>query len=291
MTRESVLTFGPEGKLVGILTEPTERGADSDVAMVVLNAGIVHRVGPNRLHVRMARTVAREGLTVLRFDLAGIGDSEELGTAESVDEQCLTSIAAALDMLEARGISRFVLFGVCSGAEYAFRHAVRDDRVSAIAGADPPTMERSAKSYLVQAASVLVRPVVWYHMVTGRYGLMRRLRALRGPREATSRRRAALRRWIRAGLVTLVSRPARLLLIVTGTGGRRYNYPTQLFDLFPGAGLERVVTVTLLPKASHTFQGEADRRELLRELLAWLGEIGALEPGPIGSHREGDMPR
>ena len=40
-----------------------------------MNAGSIHRVGPNRSFVRMARRFADLGYPVLRMDLSGIGDS------------------------------------------------------------------------------------------------------------------------------------------------------------------------------------------------------------------------
>jgi hypothetical protein len=39
------------------------------------NAGMLHRVGPYRLHVRLARDLARMGFSSLRVDLADTGDS------------------------------------------------------------------------------------------------------------------------------------------------------------------------------------------------------------------------
>ena len=43
--------------------------------IVIFNAGAVHRVGPNRMTVTLARRLAAMGLPSLRFDLEGLGDS------------------------------------------------------------------------------------------------------------------------------------------------------------------------------------------------------------------------
>ena len=42
---------------------------------VFLSAGLLHRVGPHGLHVRLARELAQMGFSSLRVDLAGTGDS------------------------------------------------------------------------------------------------------------------------------------------------------------------------------------------------------------------------
>jgi alpha/beta superfamily hydrolase len=67
--------FGRTRSLVGIITDPPEAERDPQrPAIVCLNAGIIHRVGPHRLYVKMARTLAAMGFVVLRFDFSGIGD-------------------------------------------------------------------------------------------------------------------------------------------------------------------------------------------------------------------------
>ena len=50
-------------------------GGRSSVAVVLLNAGLIHRSGPFRLYTRLARKLAKSGYIVLRFDLPGIGDA------------------------------------------------------------------------------------------------------------------------------------------------------------------------------------------------------------------------
>ena len=69
---ERVHRFG-DG-LVGVATlgRPRPRFA---TALILLNAGLVHRMGPFRLYVQMARRLAAEGYAVLRFDQSGLGDS------------------------------------------------------------------------------------------------------------------------------------------------------------------------------------------------------------------------
>lgn len=130
MTEEAVL-FGKTGSLVGIITNPPEAKRNQRLpAVIYLNAGIVHRVGPNRLYVRMARTLAAMGFVVLRFDFSGVGDSQVREDTLPFRESAVSETQEAMDYLKAtRGIDRFVLTGICSGARISFRTAGYDPRV------------------------------------------------------------------------------------------------------------------------------------------------------------------
>src|SRR5438045_1954876 len=74
--REEAVLFGEFRSLVGIVTEPTTQHPHlARQAVILLNPGIVHRVGPGRIYVKIARALAKMGFVILRFDLSGIGDS------------------------------------------------------------------------------------------------------------------------------------------------------------------------------------------------------------------------
>ena len=63
----------------GILSMP-ERRLPAAV-LVLLQAGVKYRVGPSRLYVDIARSLAESGFATLRFDPIGVGESD--GTMES----------------------------------------------------------------------------------------------------------------------------------------------------------------------------------------------------------------
>lgn len=99
-------------------------------AIVILNAGIMHRVGPNRLHVKMARTLAAMGFVVLRCDFSGVGDSKVREDALPFEKSAIAETREAMDCIhEAMGTERFVLMGMCSGATISFGTACCDPRV------------------------------------------------------------------------------------------------------------------------------------------------------------------
>ena len=125
---ESALLFGPEDNLVGVVTPAA--GAQSPVGVLILTAGVVHRIGPHRTSVKLARHLAQLGYTCLRFDASGVGDSRVPSDATSFRAQGVRDTRAAMDWLEReRGIRAFALFGICSGAVTAYGTALEDDRV------------------------------------------------------------------------------------------------------------------------------------------------------------------
>ena len=117
--------------MVGVLsTSASEAAATDRPAVVILNSGIIHRVGANRMHVALARTLADKWYTVLRFDLSGIGDSEPRRDALAPHDAAMSDIEEVLDYLEEnKGIRRVVLVGLCSGAIQALLYAANDARV------------------------------------------------------------------------------------------------------------------------------------------------------------------
>ena len=129
--REDAVLFGKHNNLVGIVTVPeSERLTQCDKAVVFLNAGILHRIGQNRLYVKMARMLSEMGLLCFRFDYSGIGDSVVADTADQQSVRIINETKAALDYLQTTyGVEKFVLAGSCSGARDAVNIATEDDRV------------------------------------------------------------------------------------------------------------------------------------------------------------------
>jgi pimeloyl-ACP methyl ester carboxylesterase len=133
--REEAAMFGPENRLVGVFCTPTEAPRDGK-AVVFLNSGGVYHIGWARMFVDMARNLAASGVSSLRMDLAGVGDSLSPagpGRAPLFEHSLRRDVEAAIDWLEARGITDVSLFGACSGAYQAFHVAIEDKRVRKLA--------------------------------------------------------------------------------------------------------------------------------------------------------------
>jgi alpha-beta hydrolase superfamily lysophospholipase len=125
--RESILQFGSEKQLFGILSQPLSKDWQNRPTIVLSNSGAVHHIGPNRLYVLLARNISRSGFRCLRMDLSGLGDSyiEDITKEnDSYVSSSSTDINEALKSLQ-HDETKFIIMGLCSGAHASF-HAAMD---------------------------------------------------------------------------------------------------------------------------------------------------------------------
>lgn len=113
-----------DGVQFGILTKPSSRPRR---AILLLNAGAQHHIGPNRLWVRLARKWAEQGHLVLRLDLSGLGDS--VARSGRRENEIYSDIGAA-DVRDAvrylrTQAERVTVIGLCGSAYQAFKAAVQ----------------------------------------------------------------------------------------------------------------------------------------------------------------------
>jgi exosortase A-associated hydrolase 1 len=83
--------------------------------VVIVVGGPQTRVGSHRLFVYLARVLAKQGVSVFRFDYSGAGDSEgESTTFDNIQ----ADIAAAIDIFQSRNphITELTLWGLCDAA-------------------------------------------------------------------------------------------------------------------------------------------------------------------------------
>ena len=146
LVHERALAYDDAGRLFGILAQhPEQVGRRARTAVLFLNVGSNHHVGPHRMYVSLSRELAGVGFSAFRFDVAGLGDSRAHPGAK---ENALYSQASIHDVQQAmtflsRAIDaeRFILFGICSGAYLAFHATVADPRVSGQILVNPQTFE------------------------------------------------------------------------------------------------------------------------------------------------------
>jgi alpha-beta hydrolase superfamily lysophospholipase len=127
--RETIAPINGPPELFAIVTQPVAVAPPDLPLIVLLNGGSAYHVGPNRLHVLLARELASHGFQVMRLDLAGLGDSDADDDARENDPYVSTifrDVDLALRYVERHfGASRIVLMGLCSGAYAAFQAAAQ----------------------------------------------------------------------------------------------------------------------------------------------------------------------
>jgi hypothetical protein len=269
---EEPLQFGEGGRLFGILTLPIRQPGSVGAlpVFVFLSAGLLHRVGPARLHVRLARELARAGFSSLRVDLAGIGDSSERPGVTS-QPSVAADYGELVTALESRlGPSSIVLGGLCAGADNAIRLTLTDQRVVGMLLLDPVCFSdaRFRTSAVIARYMNPARYIAW---------VKRRFNAVSIPfRERWKRinglalREIPTREQLRAAFEAIRERDGRVLSVFTQYALHNYyDRHGQLARVVGVDGYERFCTELFWPQAEHTYMLDVHRRQLIEEVKNW----------------------
>lgn len=173
------------------------------------------------------------------------------------------------------GAERFLLFGVCSGADNSIATALVDDRVAGIVLVDPPTYptRRSRLRHLrdkVRARGGAAAVARWAFRVAERR--VRVKLATLGhqvPEDPPSEgRELPPVEVFGQQLTTLAARGVKIFAIFSGIHQARYNHADQLFELYPA--LRGRVDHAYYPTANHTFTELGQQRDLIDAVTGWV---------------------
>ena len=271
---EKVSKFGKYKNLVGIYSPPVEKGSLSgDTAIMILNSGLVHRAGPFRENAELAQFLSRAGISVFRFDLSGIGDSEiSRNDKRPYRERFSDDIGEAIDFLHTRyKIDKIIVFGLCTGAELAHYAAVRYSQIIGsilIDGYGYPTRTFLVKRY----GPVLVdsRRLV---KATGK--LAGKFLSSNQPKNDSEHLEGYL--WELPDKNDYISqmqliheKGVKQFFVFTGGVKSYYNYQNQFHDGFGSYPFANDVTVEFFEDSDHTFILLEQRRQLFDTILSWL---------------------
>lgn len=270
MMTERVLQLRRDQGLLGILT-PAPPSKAADVACVLMNAGVVHRIGPHRLNVKLARHLAGTGLTTVRLDLSGLGDSKPEGSTRSFSDQAVVDIRAAMDQLQRmNGTKRFIVSGLCSGAAVGFRAALADPRVVGLQMLDPYAYRTRAAMFRYYMSRMRL-PEAWSGAVVNMIKPQpngEEINDLLGdfvkdpPPEEFAR-----------GLATLIERGVSIMCVYTGAVLQVYNYPAQFDETMEPYGIAGRIRVEHMPDSTHTFLDVASQRRLMTLTDSWIESV------------------
>ena len=264
--RERPHQFGAHGNLFGVLSEPDPALARPGAPAVLFsNTGIHHHVGPNRIWVELARALAARGLSALRFDLSGLGDSGARPGQEGERERAILDFRDAMDLVaKRRGASSFVLVGLCSGADAVHAAALADPRVAGAVYVDGFAWRT---------------PGFWLRLPLRKIELRRwrrrlkHLRALRlakrlGAEEILVRDLPTPERF-RADLGALVARGTRVLAVYSGALVD-YSYAAQFEDMVRPVDLRGCVESAFFPLSDHLFTPTPHREAFVERIGRWV---------------------
>ena len=257
---ETIVRFGPDARLVGILSGA---GLPSDAPVLVLpNAGLIPRAGPFRLHVQLARRLAPLGLRTFRFDLPGVGESARIAGLDPRE-----ATLAALEHLCAnlQG-ARFAVGGICSAADVGWITALSNEKVAGVVMLDGMCYA-GPWFQLARIRAALRRGPV--HCL----GVARRL--VRRNRAEADTPPMDLRNWppleqARAQMATLLARGVRMLCIYSGGIGDYFLDARQFGWTFGAAARDPRVTLHHWRDCDHTYFARRHRERLLDTIVTWL---------------------
>lgn len=258
---ETPVQIGRGEGLSAMLTHPPAIDTSRPV-FVILNAGLLHRVGPFRLHVQLARRLAEQGFPALRLDLSGIGYSPRHPEYRGLEAALEDARVVFRWLRETYSLNKPVLMGSCSGADLAHRITVADERVQGYAMLDGYAYHntRSALSYYATRAH---RPRMWGKWLQAH---LQRVPEDQGDEEFWDSEIPPVEQF-RSELAVLIARAIPLLYVYSGSV-REYAYEHQFFDVCPQAREGRV-TVRYYPHADHTYLLERHRQVLLDSVCEW----------------------
>jgi len=258
---------------MGMLTQPA--GPPSNArklpVFVFLSAGSLHRVGPFRLHVCLARELASMGFSSLRVDLSGNGDSP--GRPGLTHQQ---SVAAdyeeIVSILDSRlGRLPLVLAGLCAGADNAIRLTPKEPRVVGMVLLDPICFLDDG----FRARAVFMKytnPAKYLAWLKYRFKtLANPLTAEEQPVDPLSLRDLPTREQLRAAFESVRGREGRVLSVFTQYALQYYNRAGQLGRILDLEGYQQFCTELFWPRVEHTYCLELHRRQLVDEIKTWAG--------------------
>ncbi len=273
--QESVFRYGKDQNGIGILTTPggTPHSSEALPIAVIFNSGLLHRSEPYRMNVLIARRLAALGVTTLRVDLAGKGDTP---TREGVSNR----ESVATDWADIRheltrlfGERTFALMGICSGADNAIKLAVSDEQVVGLVLMDPicPADPGYAKRKLA--------------LKLGNAGFWRRLprRAVRefssflafgksAPEEKQDLRDAPRPDELIACMQAMVERDGNVLAVFSNTSESYYNVEGQMTSVLGIDGLEKICREVWWPHVTHIYPIQQHCNRLVDQIDRWFAD-------------------
>ena len=273
---DNAVVFGKYQNLVGTVTAPIEKNCDTaPVAAIFMTAGMLHHAGPFRLHLDLAHQLSKSNIVSMRFDLSGIGESFGVGTTGRSIDRAANETAQAMDYLTSQyGIEKFVLFGLCSGADDSVHTALSDHRVVGFVSMDGcgyPTKKFYWNRLTSHYLSRLLMLSKWMGVVKRLFGGSRQTPS--SLQSGSDIREFPTQDVAEKEFQSLVQRGVDMHFVFTGGIAEYYNYVDQFHDMFSKVDWNGKATTTFFPHMDHIAFLCEDRNQLVADVTSKMIEM------------------
>jgi len=277
---EEIFSIQSPCNLHGVISRPAQLIPEKP-ALLILNAGLVHHIGPCRTSVTFAREMAAQGYFVIRFDLSNLGDSPVRSGGPATDEaRIVEEIKTVMDYIQEHvGINKFVIFGLCSGSQDGVKTAVHDSRVVGLAGVDTFGY-RTWQYYCYYYGRKLMGSNGW--QAIGRK-IGRILKIIPPPDASADEHRSIAdaeiewsyppRHEVQEWYSILVNRGVRFFYVFSGDWVSQYCYAQQFFHMYPKVDFKNLAEVAYKPEMSHIMVEPSSQRYVSSKLNKFMASF------------------
>ena len=277
---EFIVRFGENRALTGIFSVP--ESVQKLPAVIFLNAGTRHRIGPNRIYTLLARKLANRGFTGLRFDFSGSGDSCIVNNTRPFRESAAEEIRDAMRLLRQKtGLDEFILLGICSGADLAWEICVHEKSIKGLVLINGFLVHAQELEDLYPAAEEMInaryykkkilQPANWIRFFSGRSNYINIFKSLI---KKTAKKQEIYRTPEHSENYGIWNKIIEkqipvLLLYAEGSIGLDFFNLTARNFLEPNIR-NRILDLKIIPDCDHVFSFAWAREMCMQEAAEWL---------------------
>lgn len=257
--------LGEHRHLFGMMTVP--ESVTRNAGVIILNAGLLHNVGPFRLHIDIAEALSRSGFPVLRIDQSGKGESANRTGRSRLDTMML-DYEDCLRELRRIGVTNIIIIGLCSGADDGLIIASQKDSVAGLVMMDGYS-RRTWRYFFEHYKKRILSAKEWKRLSSRLIDPGRHRNDYRGTEEAAMN----IRGWTSDEEMfqyfqKTFSHDAKVLAIFT-SGQDYYNKHGQLVSCIGHRESSGTLEEIFFEDADHTYTVCEHRDRLISSITSW----------------------
>lgn len=274
--KERAFSITNKGSLLGIISEPDkEKIIEHAPGVIILNSGLIHKVGPFRINTEMSRRISENGFITVRFDLSGIGDSKiklNQGDRWDIALEDVRNVMALLN--KDYGTKEYILIGLCSGSDNSYRISLAENRVVGTVNLDGYSF--ITPGYYMHYYGCRLLTLRWIinkknsiveNMINK---LKKRKKEVKDPEVWVQNREFPSVEKATNDFQILVSRGVKMLYIYTGGVAEYNNHKFQLQKALRKVNFKTLLDLEYYPYAQHTYTTMSSRRKVVSRVANWV---------------------